>query len=44
MPVLKLAVGAYGGELLVRRVPESAPVLIAETVMVAASLLLLVRG
>ena len=44
LPVLTLTIGAYAGGLRVRRVPESAPVLIAETVMVAASLLLLVRG
>ena len=44
LPVLTLAIGAYAGRLLVRRAPESASVLIAETVMVAASLLLLVRG
>ena len=44
LPVLTQAIGEYAGGLFVRRVPESAPVLIAETVMVAASLLLLVRG
>lgn len=44
MPVLTLAIGAYAGGMRVRRVPESAPVLIAETVMVVASLLLRVRG
>jgi hypothetical protein len=44
LPVLKLAIGAYAGGRRGRRVPEPASVLIAETVMVAASLPLLVRG
>ena len=39
-----MAIGAYAEGLLVRRVPESAFVLIIEKVMVAASVLLLVRG